>query len=179
MKRFLFAIIAVLMMSGLAFSQMNIGLNGVGGKIGYIMPEDPIDNTLGFGAAFDLGTITPTIHLNGFCEYWSKGYDVLGVDVSFSEFIFGATAKYYFSANGQLKPYAGGGLAFILGKASVDDNIYGVDVSESETDIGFHFCGGADYPLSPTLDGFAEIKYTLDGIDHLGIFVGVIYKMDK
>jgi len=182
MKKYLFIVSAFLLMVSVALPQSDIGLKSVGGKIGYIMPEDPIESTLGFGIAADLGTITPAIHLGGFFEYWSKSYDISSYSYkqewSWSEFIFGATAKYYFKSSSNIKPYAGAGLNFIIGKWSWEASGFGDD-SESETDIGFHFCGGVEHELSPTLNGFAEAKYTIDGADHFGIYVGVMYKMDK
>ena len=183
MKKYIFLLVFALLLSGAAFSQVEIGLNAVGGKLGLVMPEDPIDNTLGFGVVVDLGTITPKIFLNGFIEYWGKTYDVGYIETSFSEFIFGATAKYYFALQGQFKPYAGAGLGFVLGKFDIEYKgpsspyYVPIDGSESETDIGFHFCGGADYEISDQMTGFGELKYHTNGIDFFSISVGVLYKL--
>jgi opacity protein-like surface antigen len=183
MKKVLCIMLAMLLVSSFAFAQANIGLKAVGGQIGFIMPEDPIDNTIGFGATADLGTITPKIHLKAFFDYWGKSYDQ-GTDFeyTFSEFIIGATAKYYFADKGEMKPYAGAGLDFIIGKSSWEytgqySQYYAGDGSESDSEIGFHFCAGADYPLSKTLTGFGEVKYTMDGADFFGIYVGAVYKL--
>ena len=187
MKKYLLTIVAVVMIFNFAYSQTDINLKAVGGKVGFVMPEDPIDNTLGFGVTADLGTIMPQIHLGGFFEFWSKSYDVnLGFgkqEWSWSEFILGGTARYFFPMEGELKPYAGAGLAFIIGRFSWDYSgpAYGgaTDDSDSEIDIGVHISGGIEYILSDTMTGFAEAKYTIDGADYFGIFVGAQYKLKK
>ena len=51
--------------------------------------------------------------------------------------------------------------------------------SSSDTDIGFHICGGADYSLSDTMTAFGEVKYSLNGIDTFAINVGVKFAMGQ
>ena len=183
MKKYFITVLAILMLSSFAFAQSDIGFKGVGGKLGYIMPEGDIENTIAFGAVVDLGTITPTIHLNGLFEYWGKSYDIGYYEWSWSELIFGANAKYYLSTEGQFLPYGGAGLALVIGSSKWDykgphDDFWGdSDGSDSQTDIGFFVCAGADYPLSDKLTGFAEAKYHLNGADFFGIFVGAVYKL--
>ena len=85
----------------------------------------------------------------------------------------GAVAKYHFEMDGNIKPYAGGGLGFNIGKFSVEDE------SESETDIGIHLLGGASMSLSPKMDGYAEFKYVISDCDYTAIFVGINYLLGK
>ena len=183
MKKLGLVSLFVILMATISFAQVDIGLKAVGGKIGFIMPEDPIDNTLGFGAVADLGTITDAINLAAFVEYWGKSYTVGYSETTFSSITIGATAKYYFEMDSQFKPYAGAGLGFIIGTSSwkYTGPTYGYSGaskgSDSSTDIGFHICGGADYPLSDTMTGFAEVKYSIDGFDSFSIFAGVKFLM--
>ena len=186
MKKLVLVVLVVSMMATMAFAQADIGLKAVGGKIGFVMPEDPIDNTIGLGIVADLGTITDAIHLAAFAEYWGKTYDVGYSEITFSEITIGATAKYYFDMDSQFKPYAGGGLGFIIGSSSwkykgpTNEWWSGEsDGSDSDTDIGFHVCGGAEYELSDTMTGFAEVKYAMDGIDTFIISAGVLYKLGQ
>ena len=182
----LLSILILLLWVSLNFAQVDIGFKGVGGHLGFVMPEDPIDNTIGFGIQADLGTITPDIHLAAFIDYWSKSYDAAGgwgsstAEWSFSEIVIGPLAKYYFKMNSQFEPYAGGGLGLAIGKSKweSDDPIYGKqEQSSSDTEICFYFVGGADYKLSPKMVGYAELKYHMDGADYLGIFVGITYQL--
>ena len=43
------AILVALLIPTLSLAEANISLNGVGGRLGFVMPEDPIDNTIGLG----------------------------------------------------------------------------------------------------------------------------------
>jgi len=165
-------------------SQVNLGFNGIGGKLGFILPEDPIDNTLGFGAVADLGKIS-VVNVYGYLDFWSKKYDEGSYwEWSWSVFSIAAIGKYYFETNSAFKPYAGAGLGFDISrwKSEYSGPDYGgylndLDTSDSELDLAIHLLGGASYEISPTLDGFAEVKYTVGGIDYLGIYAGVLYKL--
>ena len=176
----------VLALSKLSFAQTNITLNGVGGHLGYVMPEDPIENTIGFGAQADLGTITESICLAAFLDFWSKSYDAGSMygeaEWSWTEIVIGASAKYFFPSQSQFKPYAGGGLNFTIGRSKWEYTDYlghKYEDSDSDTDIGAHIFGGVEYLLSPNLNGYAELKYHTDGADYFGIFAGVTYLLAK
>lgn len=184
MSKFLRMIVAgtaVFALTGTVMAQMNIGFNGIGAKIGYISPSDNIESTIGFGVVADLGTVSNNLHLRAGLDYWSKSYGSAlgGGSVSFSEMVLGAQVLYYFPAkNSSFMPYAGGGLDFTRGSAKVDLGPYGSS-SSSDTKIGFDLVGGADYPLSPQMTGFAELKYHADGTDYFAVFGGVIYQLSK
>ncbi len=162
-----------------------IGFNGIGATVGYIFPEDPIESTIAFGARADLGTIfSPNMTLMAEFLYWSKGYDEseLGVDYgwSWSQIHITALTKYSFAQPGaDLIPYAGGGLGLVMAKSEWDTNIPGLSGDASETDLAIHLLGGIGYLLSPQMTGYAELRYTLDGADFFGIFVGVMYNLSK
>jgi len=48
--------------------------------------------------------------------------------------------------------------------------------SGGNTDLTFHFAGGMMYKFSQFLNGFWETKYSIGGIDHFGIFIGIMRK---
>ena len=106
MKRFLTAAVVLTMVFTLAAglsAKSNIGLMGVGGKVGYVDPGGGIGSTLGFGGVVDLGTIMPKLALEAEVLYWKKTYSESaglwgGEDYewSISEFIISAIGKYYF-----------------------------------------------------------------------------------
>ncbi len=161
------------------YAGADIGLYGLGGRIGLVMPEDPIESTFGLGVQADLGTITKDIHLGAFIDYWGKSYDTgVDSDVSFSLFVFGATAKYFFQTQSKFEPYAGAGLGFAYGRSEFDSDYLG-DASGSDTDLGFHLLGGFEYPLSSSMKGLVEAKYHLDGVDYLGIYAGITFPLGK
>jgi opacity protein-like surface antigen len=180
-------ILSVLFVSGLAFGKSNIGFNGIGAKIGYIMPESPIENTIGFGAVADLGTLTPALKFEGELLYWSKGYTAADYEWSYSQIYISALVKYFFpqKKNAKWLPYAGGGVGLVIGKSKSEyKGAYSMYVSDksssiSNTDLGIHLLGGVKTVLSPTMDGFAEARYSIDGADFFGLFVGAIFKLNK
>ena len=185
--------VVLLLLITSVFAQSQIGLNGVGGRVGYVMPEGEIENTFGFGLNADLGTITPDIKLFAYIDYWGKGEDIGHYEWSYSVFGFAAIAKYEFKTSGKVVPYAGGGLGLNINKAKAEYNgpdlsseysgYYSAEdfeVSDTETDLAIHLLGGASMPLSPKMDGFAEIKYTIAGdFDYFSIWAGVNYKLTK
>ena len=189
-KLLLFAVLAFSVQFSNSLAQSNIGLFGVGAHLGYVMPEDPIDPTFGFGLNADLGTITPAIKLAALLDYWGKSYSTGGgygstSDVTFSVIAIGAMAKYQFEMEGNIKPYAGAGLSFNIASSKAEWSYYnpltgqtvGESSSDSNTDLAIHLAGGAGMPLNDQLDGFAELRYTISDADYLGIWVGVNYKL--
>lgn len=184
-------LILTVFMAVSAFSQSNIGLNGVGGKLGYVDPEGEMESTFGFGAVADLGTITPKILLEADIFYWGKSYDesFLGssTEVKFTSITLSAVAKYLFAdAKEQMRPFAGAGLGFAMNKAKVEGSYtdytgqtHSSSSSSSDNDIVIHLCGGVKYRLNPKVDGFAELRYTMGDGDILAILVGGIWSLQK
>ncbi len=167
-------------------AQTEIGLNGVGARIGYIMPEGDIENTLGFGLNADMGSFNKTIKLFAYLDYWGKGYDLGYWEWSWSVIDIAAIAKYPFETQGNLKPYVGGGLGLSFnhwssnykGPSSPYFSEKDFEASATDTEFAIHLLGGADMELSPKMVGFAEVKYTIAGnADYFGIFVGINYKL--
>jgi opacity protein-like surface antigen len=189
-KGMLFSAIILFAFMSNATAQLNFGFNGIGGKVGLIMPEGGIDNAIGFGAVADLGTFTMSsvgdIALGASLDYWAKNYSQSSTwDWTWSVISIAAYGKYFFPMESSFKPYAGLGLGFDISKWKSEyngpDPGFGfnssLDGSESNFDLALHLVGGATYKLSPTLDGFVEAKYTTGGIDYFGIYVGVLYKL--
>jgi hypothetical protein len=170
-----------------AFSQSNMGFMGVGAKLGLVDPE-VVGSVIGFGGLVDLGTITPDIMLEANLEYWSKSEGVFGAEVSFRDLIIGGTGKYLIkSSNPKFRPFAGGGLALHLFKATskVSDEFEDIgfgstEASSTETRIGFHLGGGLFYELSPQLDLLVDGRYSIvSDANQLALQAGVVYKLVK
>ena len=180
MKRFALAVV-MLMATLPVMGQTDIGLYGVGGQLGFVMPEDPIDNAISFGANADLGTIMPNLHLGASVDFWTKSYDIgFGSDASFSVLSIAALARYTLDIQQTFTPYVGGGLGLVIGTASFEYTDWTgkkVDESDSDTELGIHLLGGARMPVTPDLDGFAELRYTLGDIDYFSILAGVSYSL--
>ena len=182
-----FSVFACLLMASTAIAQ--IGFMGIGGRLGYVNPEGDIESTFGFGVVADLGTIVPDLRLEGSLDYWSKSYEagfmfLENAEWKYSDLMIAATAKYMIPTQGNIIPFAGGGLALHMFsyeyKYEYIDPFDPYDVShasrdKSETDIGFHTVGGAEMKLSPNLRGAGEFRYAIADPDHFGIFFLLTY----
>ena len=106
---------------------MGFGFHGIGGQLGFISPEDPIDSSFIFGVQALLGTFSsqvPQLLFVPSITYWSKSYDVgTRSDAKFSELGFSGDARWMFTKEGAapdaVQFFASGGLGFYRGKAEV------------------------------------------------------------
>ena len=185
MKRaFAFLIVMVFVVFSLASGLMgaDIGFKGVGVRLGLVMPEDPLDNTIGLAGHVDLGTIIPHLKLQGGFEYWSASWKYVGFseDWSWKDIAFLGTVMYLFPLSGSsLSPYAGGGLG--LHHFSYDVVKYNwmtmqlEKCTESSNKVEFHLLGGVEYPVSPQITAFGEFKYVSGDVDYSGVYGGITY----
>jgi len=190
MKVVITCIIVFLMVTA-GFGQSDIGFKGIGGKLGIVDPGGGVGSTIGFGAIADLGNITPKIKLQADAVYWAKDYVELSThDFTVSSISISAIGKYMFAEpDEKLRPFAGAGIGLSITSNSWEYDTVSpvppyqpihVDDSRSDTDIGIHIVGGANYMLSDKFDGIAEFRYVIGGDwDYWGIFAGVIYLLDQ
>jgi len=155
-------------------STAELGLKGIGGKVGLVMPEGEADNTFGLGVVADLGTITSQLRAEASADYWGDSWGIEPYEYSWSAITIGATVKYDFPLGGNITPFAGGGLGFTISRSKWDSPVisaYGLSTggstSSSDSDIGFHFLGGIDMPIGSNMKFTAEAKYAMDGADVL------------
>ncbi len=188
LKNVMFLLFIVLFLgttTNFAKSGLNLGFNGIGGHIGYVMPEDPIDNTLDFGVQADLGNYNNQIFFTAFVDYWSKSYNTGNYEWSYSVTTLGLLGKYYFKETSGFKPYVGAGPDFIISsweskyKGPDYGYIFDLNLSDSDSKIGIDIAAGADKKLSDNMKLYAEAKYHIGGIDQFVINVGVTYLLGK
>jgi hypothetical protein len=189
MKRIALAIslaLSCILAFPIIISAADIGLKGIGGKVTLVLPEDPMDSTIGIGVLADLGIIIPQLKAEASLDYWGNSYDTFGVDTSWRSIAIGGTAKYHFPFSGNISPFTGGGIEFIFSRAKVEipaTTFLGVATdggssSESDTDVGFHLVGGVDIPIAPNIKLSAEAKYAVDGADSFQIGGALVYKLE-
>lgn len=169
-----------------------IGFKGIGIKAGYVFPEEPIESTLSFGGYVDLGEIIPNLRLEGGIEYWSSDYKekMFGIpyEWKWSDLTFLGRVKYIFPIEGFAgKLYAGGGLG--LHRFSYEweyeywdwweDRIIRGSESDSKSEIQLHGVGGVEFPISPTLRAFGEVKLVMGDVDYSGIFGGITFPLGR
>lgn len=167
--RFLIVLSLLFFAGSTAFAQ-DMGLMGIGGKLGLVDPKD-IESTIGFGVFADLGTFSPKFHLEANIDYWSKSETVLGREFTIRDFVFGGTVKYVHEVGGQkFKPFGLGGLHLHLLKGE----------SQSDAKIGIDLGGGTYYTTSPKLDLMVELRYRLvSDVGQLVLSAGALYYLGK
>lgn len=172
---------AIVTWASVAFAS-DIGFKGANLRLGYVMPEDPIESTIGFGGGLNMGNITDDIGLEIVLFYWSKSYDVGIVEWKYSDFAIKVHGKYFFPQE-TFTPYVGGGLGFHMYSFEWEQpaSAYwpAFTFDDSETKIGIHLLGGIEYPFNEKMSGIAEIEYDLADLDQFIISAGVEMKFGK
>lgn len=141
----------ILLFATASSAMMDVGLMGIGGKIGLVLPgEDESDSVLGMGVVVNLGTILPILRAEASGEYWKNSRD----EVSLSYISIGGTLKYDFPFGRKFIPFIGGGAALAISR-------------QKDTDMGieFHAVGGVDIPLGTIMSFTAEAKYVTNDTD--------------
>ena len=162
----------------------DIGLKGLGGRVGLVMPEGGADNTIGFGVVADLGTVTPQLRLEGFADYWGDSFGAAPFECSWSTITIGGTVKYDFPIEASITPFVGGGAGFSISSSECDSpeiSGFGIttggSVSSSDTDISFHLVGGIDMPVGTNMKFTAQAKYVMDVGDVLWLTGALLFQI--
>jgi hypothetical protein len=167
-------------------AQSNLEMKTIGGRIGFVLPEGDIDNTPGFGLNADLGTVMPNLSFHVYLDFWKSQLKVVQYDWNWNVLSLAVIGKYQFPRKGIFRPYAGGGfsLTFSNRKSSYTgpndlsaEQGKKMETSENKLDAAVHLLAGNIIPLSKRIDGFVEAKYSLDGSDYLGIYLGANYRL--
>ncbi len=182
-KLFVFTVAFIFAFVLQAAAQVNFVFKGVGGHIGYVKPEDPIESTIGFGVRADLGTITKeNITMGALIDYWKKSYGSgTSYEFSYSQILLAPFVHYNFVTGGAVTPYAGGGLALAINGVKTTANYpgYSGTTSSSDSDIMIFGVGGAKMKINEQFTGFAEARYALGDIDSFSIMAGVLFMLGK
>ena len=103
---------ALLILTGGAFAQADIGFKGAGLRLGLVDPEGAIESTIGFEGIADLGTFNK-FALEGSILYWNKSVN----PASWRDLAFGVTGRYFFDmGESAIQPFASAGLGIHLYK---------------------------------------------------------------
>jgi opacity protein-like surface antigen len=176
---FVLLVMAVFACSAVA---ADIGFKGANLRLGYVMPEDPVESTIGFGGGIDLGTITENVGLDVIVLYWSKSYDVNAANWTYSDLAIKVHGKYYIPME-NLKPYVGAGVGLHMYSFEWEQPAIGWleagTYDDSDTKFGIHFFGGMEFPLSDKMGAFVEAEYDLADLDQFIIGGGVSMKFGQ
>jgi outer membrane protein len=159
MKRYLFSVVLIAVISlaaGNALADSINGRIGVTGRIGFIVPSD--SDLLGPTVSTDAGFIGGGGLIYGLTRDVALEFDIThagygsspGIDFSTTDISFGGQYRFVDLAVRHLVPFAGGGLDILVN--GVD---HGLD---ADTVLGVHVKGGADYFITKELAATAEMK---------------------
>ena len=167
-------------------SESTFGFNGIGGQLGLVLPEDPVDATFELHGFANLGapfsSVPELVFMPGL-TFWSGGTEIDEID--FTEFGILLDALYMFPRSSEDGVYffAGGGLGiFFTSFDIVIPDFFGGGTrteSQSDTDFGLTLVGGLGKPMSENLDLMAQARFKFDGIDTIGFLGGVQYRFAK
>lgn len=173
------SIVAVCVLAVTASAGFNFTHGALRG--GYVAPEDPLDNTYGFGAEVGLGVPIPNVNFAVEANYWNKSYNdpvFTTWELNFTDINVGVSGKYDFTvAPNSFYPYLGAGIGVHFLSSSVDIG-FG-SVSASDTKFGAHTFGGVRVPVAPVVDLFVEARYTWVSPDYFSAFGGIQYNFGK
>jgi len=168
-----------------ARAQSDIGFKRLGISAGLVNVED-VDATVGLGAYADLGTMSPTLRLEPYLDFWSKSEDFNGGESSVRDVVLGARGRYMFETSSNVQPFAGAGLGlhFVHGEVDIpEQNIGGFiipsyHVEDSSTKLGLDVGGGIETPLNANTLFVAQGWYTfVSDVSQLALKVGVSWRM--
>lgn len=177
MQRFTVCVLAICLCVVAATSvaaQTELGLRGMGFKIGLVSPED-IDATVGFAVFADMGTIVPNLRLEPNLGFWTTSEEAVGTKFSVRDIAVGARAKYLFKIpNSKMRPFAGGGLGLHFLHASFEAP--GIDTGDSDVKLGLDMGGGFFVPMNTQWDFTSELWYGIvSDVSQISFAVGVQY----
>jgi len=155
------------LLSDAAVQAQGVRLSGIGGRLGFVKPEN-IDGTFGIGFHADLGQIIPNLTLYPSIEYWEENADIGPFDVDVSQLALNGDLRYYFPLAGDSKVdvFAGGGLAILFN-------------DPGDNDVGVNAIAGIDVPLSKSWVAGGELRFVINDDTVFKIMAGITYIFGK
>jgi len=175
--------VGIMLICSIAFAQETdsmefrpeLGIKGVAGKIGALYLIDNYGFAPGFGLWADLGTISPSIALDGGVEYWNGGkLESDGGTTRKSNISIYLTLKLKIDME-KIHPFLGAGLGVNMYSKIYPENWDQPD--EKNTNLEPHIDMGAVYNLHPKLDLEARLKANFSDISAYGIYVSGIFRL--
>jgi len=150
-------------------AQPAVKIHAVGARMGWGRSAAlNVNNIIISGLSLNCGDLQRHLSLHAYIDYWNKTKHA-GDNKIVSWRILGISAitKHTFPNQTNITPFVGGGVGFNFGKGE----------SNATFDLAIHVLGGLSVPVTSRLNGLAEFKYSIDGADYFGIFLGMDYQI--
>jgi len=134
-----------------------LGVEGMGGKLGYSNPEN-LDGTTMLGVHAELEQRGSRVHVLPNVMYWNVDR-VRDVNPN-------VDAYYHFEREGKVTPYLGAGVGLNI--------VHNDRVDRTNTDMGMNVMGGVRFPGSAH-HVFVEGRYTASDVNQASILTGVTF----
>jgi hypothetical protein len=175
------AVAIALVATAASAAQPDIGVKGVGVRLGYVDPESSWDGTVEFGADMQLGEWIPQLKWDASISYWkstlSWGYLSSNYDWSLSDIAI-RTGVNYELLKGPWVPYVGGGLG--LHMYSFDySNAPNYPGTHSDSKLGLYLDGGVTHNFNAQWSGQAQLQFDFADNDQTAIMLQAIYHLGK
>ncbi len=162
----IFSVLAVVLviLAGSSDAQMRHVESGAGFDVGLVIPDGGLHPTFGWGGLMNFGFDLAgkgELHFFPNIEFWISGDEHRGFDETFFEMAVNGDVKYYFPLPKRItvRPFVGTGFGMIYNHQSFDfEDNRDWDDSDSDIGVGVNFMGGIDFPFTPSVKGFAEMK---------------------
>lgn len=176
-KLFVLLTVAAIVFGQAAYANTNIGLKGIGGRVGFVEPDHG-DGAVTLGVVADMGTWTENLPWELALTWWSAGEDVGSYEWSYTDIAIRNSVYYLFELDKGLYVYPGAGLGVHFLNASVEGP-GNYDADESDTELSLMILGGLQFPISGKWHGQAEIQFDFGDAEQTNIQFDFIYDLGK
>jgi len=131
-----------------------VGVNGVGGELGYVIPTQFYEKSFAFGFIADLGDIGPGTNWDIGLTYWKSGPED-GWGGYYEDITLKTSMKYLFGYSGEMRPFIGAGISLHSITWETRYGSYSSQQRDTRTVWRYSLLGqmGMETPLSDRLKG--------------------------
>jgi hypothetical protein len=159
-----------------------VQLSSAGLRVGQVLPSVTRQNALSIGLQGNLLSDKSAVIFQPFFDYWAVSYDKAQARWNRQLFAAGISALKLFNLNNSnAKPFVGGGLGMTFNAwQSTSSDVDAPSSKDHEFDLALNVLGGIEVPVTSSLNGLIQLKYTLAGMaDYLGFWIGVSYQLNQ
>jgi hypothetical protein len=164
-------------------TQSDIGLKGLGFRLGIVDPEGALDETIELGVVFEFGELIPQLKWDGSLSFWRAGRnyrywdnnhnDYRFYDWKLQDIILRTGVNYYFLGRDWV-PFVGGGLGVHF--YSWDYNNAPAYNNSDESKIGVYLDGGIERTFSDAWTGQLLLQFDSAELDQTAILFNLIHR---